>query len=317
MCRARNKFIPVLQQGDSTHVAMMLSRPDFSACPLEQVDKFKGSASRAVPKLQHLPRWGLPPASLPSPAGNNSARSTIINTARSVVINGGAVGHEWPQPDANRNGFAGKAHDAAPSQREDVRKCAASDRFSHQRLHCIVVTLLRFVGSCWVLHATQLLAGARISRFTPLLNSRRLSDFWAMCSGADSGLDGGRTWDSDSLKQPRGQVHFEMTPRDTANSTVRAGGEAADLGQMHTRSKRLRNTASETVLHQVRSPMVVMNVLPTHPCCRLVSLPAPHPGSHDCLLVFSNTVATHNGLFNGDMVCGAIRLLAPIPFGFA
>ena len=108
---------------------MMLSRPDFSACPLEQVDKFKGSASRAVPKLQHLPRWGLPPASLPSPhAGNNSARSTIINTARSVVINGCAVGHEWQQADVNRNGTAGKPHDAAPSQREDFRKCACSNQ---------------------------------------------------------------------------------------------------------------------------------------------------------------------------------------------
>lgn len=112
----------------------MLSRPDFAACPLDQVDKFKGSAARAVPKLQHLPRWGLPPGSLPSPAGNNSARSTIINTARSVVINGGAVGHKWPQADVHGNGFAGKASDAAPCQREDLRKYALL--FLHQP--CVV-----------------------------------------------------------------------------------------------------------------------------------------------------------------------------------
>lgn len=105
----------------------MLSRPDFSGCPLEQVDKFKDSASRAVPKLQHLPRWGLPPASLQSPAGNNSARSTAINTARSVVVNEGAAGRAAaPQPDVPRNGMAEKSHHASPSQQEDVRKYAPS-----------------------------------------------------------------------------------------------------------------------------------------------------------------------------------------------
>ena len=71
-----------------------------------------------------------------------------------------------------------------------------------------------------------------------------------MCSGADSGVDGDRTWDSDSLKRRGAQAHFEMTPRDTANSTVRAAGGEVD-GQMHTRSKRLRNTASESVLDEV------------------------------------------------------------------
>lgn len=77
-----------------------------------------------------------------------------------------------------------------------------------------------------------------------------------VCSGADSGIDGGRTWDSDSLK-PRAQAHFEMTPRDTANSTVRADGGEAEAGQMHTRSKRLRNTASESVLYPVRPRLML------------------------------------------------------------
>jgi hypothetical protein len=107
---------------------MMLSRPDFSACPVEQVDKFKGTASRAVPKLQHLPRWGMPPSSLPSPAGNgnNSARSTVINTARSMIIHGC---DPTDRADIERHNITGKGiklegNGAGPSHREDMPLCA-------------------------------------------------------------------------------------------------------------------------------------------------------------------------------------------------
>jgi hypothetical protein len=74
-----------------------------------------------------------------------------------------------------------------------------------------------------------------------------------VCSRADSDLDGVRTWDSDSLKKTPAQPAYEMTPRDTANSTVRAaGGDAADYGQMHTRSKRRCNAVSESQFVKVR-----------------------------------------------------------------
>lgn len=89
-------------------------------------------------------------------------------------------------------------------------------------------------------------------RTLPSSDNTRITELRLVCSGADSGLDGGRTWDSESLRHPRAQAQIEMTPRDTANSTVRAaGGDANDLGGMHTRSKRQRSTASESVLDQV------------------------------------------------------------------